>query len=257
MNYLRRFICSFADLPTITESKLRATCAGNSTARASIIMAIDNAASITSAQTGIRAEVDKSFSQVSQLYKQAMAPVRPEFVTKPTNDTPPAMGDLLHDLRKMGFSDVETLISTFYSSIQGVQNDNELLLERLVTLLSKLPANSKQGKSLTDNFVNQLWNGLPHPPPTSLGTEFKYRSADGSGNNINSPDLGKAETPYARSAKPETMQQIGLPDPADIFDSIMDRGDKFEPHPNGVSSMLFYQASIIIHDLFRTVSLVM
>jgi hypothetical protein len=35
----------------------------------------------------------------------------------------------------------------------------------------------------------------------------------------------------------------------------MARGDKFEPHPNKISSMLFYLATIIIHDIFRTVSL--
>lgn len=30
------------------------------------------------------------------------------------------------------------------------------------------------------------------------------------------------------------------------------RGDKFEPHPQGISSMLFYLATIIIHDIFET-----
>lgn len=32
----------------------------------------------------------------------------------------------------------------------------------------------------------------------------------------------------------------------------MARGDIFEPHPNGISSMLFYFATVIIHDIFRT-----
>jgi hypothetical protein len=42
-----------------------------------------------------------------------------------------------------------------------------------------------------------------------------------------------------------------LPDPGLIFDAVMARG-KFRPHPNKVSSVLYYWASLIIHDLFQT-----
>jgi hypothetical protein len=80
-----------------------------------------------------------------------------------------------------------------------------------------------------------------------------YRSPDGSGNNPLFPDVGKAGTMYARSVPPVTMQPADLPDCGLIFDSIMDRGRfGFKPHPNKVSSMLYYIASIIIHDCFRT-----
>jgi hypothetical protein len=108
---------------------------------------------------------------------------------------------------------------------------------------------------LTGAFINNLWNAIPHPPQTSLGTKYKYREADGSNNNIRSPELGMANTPYARAAKPSTLQNIALPDPGVIFDGLMARWEKFEPHPNKISSMLFYLATIIIHDIFRTVSL--
>jgi len=47
------------------------------------------------------------------------------------------------------------------------------------------------------------------------------------------------------------MQPGALPNAEDIFDSVMVRKHT-EPHPNKISSMLFYLASIIIHDLFRT-----
>ena len=62
------------------------------------------------------------------------------------------------------------------------------------------------------------------------------------------PQLGAAGTPYARSVKPETVQKAALPDPEVLFDSVMARKG-FEPHPNGISSMLFYLASIIIHGV--------
>ena len=47
------------------------------------------------------------------------------------------------------------------------------------------------------------------------------------------------------------MQPGALPDPGVIFDSIMTRRHK-DTHPNKISVILFYLASIIIHDLFRT-----
>nr|POE59032.1 linoleate 10r-lipoxygenase [Quercus suber] len=42
-----------------------------------------------------------------------------------------------------------------------------------------------------------------------------------------------------------------LPDPGLIFDSLFAR-EKFEPHPNNNSSIIFYWASLIIHDCFQT-----
>ena len=60
------------------------------------------------------------------------------------------------------------------------------------------------------------------------------------------PMLGAAGTPYARSVRPQTPQPAYLPEPETLFDSVMVR-KKFTPHPNEISSMLFYLASIIIH----------
>ena len=65
------------------------------------------------------------------------------------------------------------------------------------------------------------------------------------------PHLGAANTPYARSVSPNTLSPGALPDPALIFDSVMARKE-FKPHPNKVSSVFFYWASLIIHDLFQT-----
>ena len=84
-----------------------------------------------------------------------------------------------------------------------------------------------------------------------LGERYQYRSADGSCNSLKHPDLGKAGTPYARTVAPKQMQPGALPDPGVIFDSIMTR-KHHDKHPNKISSMLFYLASIIIHDVFRT-----
>lgn len=72
--------------------------------------------------------------------------------------------------------------------------------------------------------------------------------------NIVQPNIGAANTPYARSVRSQTVQPASLPDPGTIFDSVMVRKD-FTPHPNKISSVLFYLASIIIHGRVRSIIL--
>ena len=60
------------------------------------------------------------------------------------------------------------------------------------------------------------------------------------------PHLGAANTPYARNVIPRSIQTAALPDPGLIFDSVFAR-QQFNPHPNNVSSVFFYWATIIIH----------
>lgn len=60
------------------------------------------------------------------------------------------------------------------------------------------------------------------------------------------PQLGAAGTSYARSVNANVLRQGALPDPALIYDSVMKRTE-YKKHPNNVSSVLWYWASIIIH----------
>lgn len=62
------------------------------------------------------------------------------------------------------------------------------------------------------------------------------------------PQIGAAGTPYARSVRPQTVQPAYPPEPEALFDSVLIRKG-FTPHPNKISSMLFYLASIIIHGI--------
>ena len=66
--------------------------------------------------------------------------------------------------------------------------------------------------------------------------------------NIMAPKVGAANTPYARTVRPQTLRPNALPDAGDLFDQLMIR-DEFKPHPSGLSSMLFYLGSIIIHGM--------
>ncbi|KAF7507317.1 hypothetical protein GJ744_010751 [Endocarpon pusillum] len=97
----------------------------------------------------------------------------------------------------------------------------------------------------------KLVETVPTPPNAVL----QYRTPDGSYNNILSPDLGRAGTPYAKSVRTEKKLAGVKPDAGLLFDLLMARGDNpgdFKENQAGVSSMLFYHASIIIHDIFRT-----
>ncbi|KAF8856230.1 linoleate diol synthase [Acephala macrosclerotiorum] len=175
----------------------------------------------------------------------------PKYAYAPGNDDTAKQTGLLEDLHTLSFKDTQTMVMFLNTSATGVDDDNDLLLERMIQMLSKLPPHSHEGKQMTDGLINQLWSGLEHPPKSSLGRKYRYREPNGSCNNIRDPQLGAANTPYARSMPPMVFQSPDLPDPESLFDLLMARGDGFEPHPNGISSMQFYLAAIITHDIFQ------
>jgi linoleate 8R-lipoxygenase/9,12-octadecadienoate 8-hydroperoxide 8R-isomerase len=127
-------------------------------------------------------------------------------------------------------------------------DDRTYIMERVVRLASRLLLASYAGKRVTNSFLTQFWNNLKHPPLSYLGEDFMYRKADGSNNNILWPHIGAAGAPYARTVKPSQLQPIALPDPGVVFDSLLARKD-FKEHPNKISNVLFYLASIIIRYL--------
>ncbi|KAJ5815526.1 hypothetical protein N7474_007303, partial [Penicillium riverlandense] len=193
-------------------------------------------------------------SKISQIEQVVSASLKP---------LPTEMGDgtyvkestttgLAKDLGHIDLKDVKTLAEVAKSAVTGDPvNDREYIMERIIQLAAGLPSTSKNGKEVTGTFLNQLWNDLQHPPISYLGRDAAYRKADGSGNNVLWPHIGAAGTPYARSVQPRTMQTAALPDPETLFDSLLARKE-FKEHPNKISSVVFYLASIIIHDLFQT-----
>lgn len=67
---------------------------------------------------------------------------------------------------------------------------------------------------------NPVYNDLSHPPATAIGNQYAWRAADGGSNNIDVPDMGKSNTPYARSVQQTHPLPINeLPDPGLIFDT--------------------------------------
>ena len=200
-----------------------------------------------------REKVEATLQSVAGVIKASVAPLPTQTGDGSYIATKKSTG-ILNDLIHLRPGDVTTLKDLAeYALTKGPIDDKTYLTERLLKLASELPTNSKDGNKLSNLFVQQLYDDLQHPPIAQLGDEHKYRAADGSFNNISAPRLGAAGTHYARSVRPQIMQvpDLDLPTPGDLFDNLMVR-DHFKPHPAKISSMLFYLASIIIHDLFRT-----
>lgn len=126
----------------------------------------------------------------------------------------------------------------------------EKQIEAIIQAAASLPPKSSLCKEFAGRMTKPLWNDLHHPPLSYLGNESKYRKSDGSNNNIMYPHLGAAGSPYARTVTPQTLAPSVLPDAGLLFETIFARGDDANEHPNKVSSVLFYLASIITHGLF-------
>ncbi|KAI1378948.1 linoleate diol synthase precursor [Hypoxylon crocopeplum] len=197
--------------------------------------------------------MSSTFAQAIQVITRALSPL-PKYQFTPGNDDNTKETGLLQDLQHLSVEDYKTLKDVLDVTVSGEDDDNGLLQERVVTMLAKLPPHSREGKQATDAFINTLWDSLEHPPAQIRSGDVCYREADGSYTSLSSPSMGAANTRYARTTPAMFFQGPNLPDPELIFDSIMSRGDgkSFREHPNRISIVLFYLATIITHDVFQT-----
>ncbi|KAI0388734.1 linoleate diol synthase [Xylariaceae sp. FL0594] len=156
------------------------------------------------------------------------------------------------DLKAMTRKDFKTIMTILKSKLKGEQlmDDKTMIMEHTIQLVAGLPHGSRLRAELTNNFINELWYTLDHPPLLYMGEKHQYRQADGSWNNPMNPMLGAAGSTYARTCRP-SIPVGAQPDPELIFETIMKR-TTYRKHPNNVSSILYYWADIIIHDLFWT-----
>jgi cytochrome P450 len=212
-----------------------------------------------SALDDIRERVGKSVSNLFSLLNAIRAPLPTQ--TGDGSELPKAPKDsalydlktILRDIHTLGFHRVEDLAEVVqHATLEQPINDKTYLMERLIQAATCL-TDDTVSKQITQKFVTTLWNDLEHPPQMLLSDDFIYRQPDGSKNNYLFPNIGKAGMPYARTVTPKNLKAGAMPDPGTLFDACLARKDaKGTPHPNKVSSMLFYLASIIIHDCFKT-----
>ncbi|KAK0295979.1 hypothetical protein LTS00_005264 [Friedmanniomyces endolithicus] len=206
----------------------------------------------------LREQIEGSVSQLKTVLKAMRDPLPTD--TGNGSQLPPQkestkaiLDDISKDLSKLGPDNIANLITVATAAgTHGVLNDRDYRMERLIQAAALLPPD-KVDEKLTTGFVSQLWNDLSHPPQTLLSDDYQYRQPDGSKNNYQCPQLGASGMPYARTVPRKQKLPGCLPDPGILFDATMARKNpKGEPHPNRISSMLFYLASIIIHDIFKT-----
>ncbi|PNY27468.1 Linoleate 10R-lipoxygenase [Tolypocladium capitatum] len=162
---------------------------------------------------------------------------------------------LMQDLRSIGWGGkyLKTLKEIVAAKLKGETqvDDKTMIMERTIQLVATMPYHSPRQEVLTNSFIDTLWNSLSHPPLLYMGDQFRYRQPDGSNNNPLMPKMGAAGTPYSRTVKPGKATLGALPDPETVYEAVMAR-DGFKKNPNNVSSILWYWATIIIHDLFWT-----
>ncbi|KAJ3546103.1 hypothetical protein NM208_g2174 [Fusarium decemcellulare] len=122
----------------------------------------------------------------------------------------------------------------------------------LATIAGSLSDYSVRRQNLINEQVKDKYDKMLHPPLTYLGDAFQYRTADGKFNSVTNPHLGQAGAPYAKTVPSQTAPLGALPDPSDLFDKLMARQEGGRESQSGLSAMLIYHATIIIHDIFRT-----
>src|SRR6266498_3915066 len=113
--------------------------------------------------------------------------------------------------------------------------------------MTKLPPDSKLLMELEKLLISRLWTDITKPP-NMLAGDF-YRAADASNYSRLYPGMGKSHSRYSRNVRIERPLPLNLPDPGLLFDTLMVRKN-FKPHPSSISSVFFYLATIITHDLF-------
>ncbi|KAF9530418.1 linoleate diol synthase [Crepidotus variabilis] len=211
----------------------------------------------------------KAQTQTSPAIAEAQAPVTPITNGQSSTHTSPAekepvvseatqpasLKEFREQIKKNGFS-LTSNIHTISAIVDLIRNkealdDRKLLLEHALVFVSRLE-DGPMAHTLKNKIIELLYNDLCHPPATSISNKYAWRTADGSYNNIDLPDLGKAGTPYSRSVQQShPLPRNQLPDPGLVFDTLLKR-QGFKEHPGGLSSLMFSFAALVIHSVFRT-----
>ncbi|CAF3567602.1 unnamed protein product [Rotaria socialis] len=168
---------------------------------------------------------------------------------------------IIADLNALKFNvipDALTLCEYTTNIILGNPIDDNLLeMEKIIVILYTLPKNNEFSAIMSKIFISSLWEQLSHPPANFLTqVGYQWRSADGSGNNLAFPDIGKSGQKYVQNYRSKRSQTNDLPDPGLIFDELLrrcpDKDGLFKKSESLISSNFIYFATLITHDIFNT-----
>lgn len=157
------------------------------------------------------------------------------------------------DLRYLGVFDVIPLCEIAVAGVPGLPiNDKPILIEKSRRFLTKLPADSSLLRNIEGIFLHRLWLQRYRAisviiPPSVAEVNTLQPASSGDGVTVKSSNLSYI------SVTAKSLKETDLPSPDAVFDALMARGNGFYPHPGKISSALFHLATIITHDIFRTV----
>ncbi|KAF8657589.1 hypothetical protein AX16_002170 [Volvariella volvacea WC 439] len=221
----------------------------------------------------------KQFAQTIDSISESRAPYDTDGAQPETEVHERRWSEIHALVAKPAFSieDLPAYLDAIKNANSAGLDDRELLLEKVLVLMSRLKESDISAR-LQQVVIGLLYKDLPHPPSGYLSVpppshpeqvfatqqavaprtknntavRYAFRSTDGSNYNPLFPDLGKAGTPYARSVPSSSIIPASvLPDPGLVFDTLLKR-EKFEGHPDGISSLFFAFADLVIHSIFDT-----
>ncbi|KAF8727619.1 hypothetical protein AX14_007203 [Amanita brunnescens Koide BX004] len=105
-------------------------------------------------------------------------------------------------------------------------------------------------RTKSTKVTDPLYPTLPNLPCSFLGSQHVHRQADGGGNNVLYPDIGRAGMPYARNVRSD-HRFTSLPEPGLVFDALFKARDR-RVHPSGASSLSYAFAQLVAYSLYKT-----
>lgn len=118
---------------------------------------------------------------------------------------------------------VAITISLFWNLCIYFFHTNVKFAEGLA-ILARIDPKLDLAKKLNNAVIGTLYDTFPHPPVSYLGPDHSFRHANGGGNNLQSPEIGRAGTPYVRSVQGKGgLPRSSLPDPGLVFDTLLKR----------------------------------
>ncbi|KAG6890061.1 hypothetical protein C0992_003159 [Termitomyces sp. T32_za158] len=135
--------------------------------------------------------------------------------------------DRLESIKAKGlFKPKLSQVDAFFDSVMHPMavDDRKGAFTTGLGILARLDPNGDLAKKMNNGLIDMLYNTVPHPPAAYVGPRHSFRRADGGGNNLLNPDLGRAGMPYARSVQGKAgLPRTSLPDAGLVFDTILKR----------------------------------
>ncbi|XP_067143854.1 peroxidase-like [Centruroides vittatus] len=155
----------------------------------------------------------------------------------------------------------EAFHQAFFGSkrrIYQLGKNGQIAVETSLQLAKSLELNTLQGRSLKRVSIKDtpISNTCPKPPPCPSS---KYRTSDGSCNNLNNLSWGKSFTPFQRFLPPKYFDGIDAPriaadgGPLPSARDVSDAANPDKDVPNAIFTLIIMQwAQFVDHDITLT-----